>query len=295
MAVRRRHRRVAAAHRPAARRREPDAVDCRRCRRRAVARLWVLRAVVRRRHPAAAAGDRAGADRSAGARVRGAGRASRPACCSVSPRRFAPRGRTWSPALKDVTRPSDIAGGCSRCGHCWSCRRSRCRSSPWSQRRCSHAACSARRRSTRASRRPACSSARVNPGREGYSEARGLIFYEQLAERLATMPGVRAAAIAQSAPFGGGFSRSILLEGQDATRGDRILIQVNRVGLRYFETLGIPLVAGRDFTSADRDGLAARGRHQPDDGREAVARRSRRSAGGSASSVTTRPPKWQAW
>ena len=28
----------------------------------------------------------------------------------------------------------------------------------------------------------------VNPGREGYSEARGLLFYEQLAERLSTLP-----------------------------------------------------------------------------------------------------------
>jgi predicted permease len=94
----------------------------------------------------------------------------------------------------------------------------------------------------------------INPGREGYTEARGLVFYDQLAERLAALPGVRSAAIAQSAPFDGGLRRSILLEGQDATRGDRILIQVNRVGLRYFEALGIPLVAGRDFTSADRAG-----------------------------------------
>jgi predicted permease len=94
----------------------------------------------------------------------------------------------------------------------------------------------------------------INLGREGYSKERGLLFYEQLADRLSTLPGVRAATIAQSAPFGGGLRRSILREGQDATRGDRILIQVNRVGLRYFETLGIPFTAGRDFTSGDREG-----------------------------------------
>jgi predicted permease len=94
----------------------------------------------------------------------------------------------------------------------------------------------------------------VNLGREGYTPARGLIFYEQLAARLSALPGVRAATVAQNAPFGGGLRRSILLEGQDATRGDRILIQVNRVGLRYFETLGIPLAAGRDFTTGDRAG-----------------------------------------
>jgi predicted permease len=92
-----------------------------------------------------------------------------------------------------------------------------------------------------------------NLGREGYTEERGRVFHRQLAERLAAIPGVRSASLAQNAPFGGGISRSVLLEGQDAARGDRVLIQVNRVGERYFETLGIPLVSGRVFTSADTE------------------------------------------
>jgi predicted permease len=90
-----------------------------------------------------------------------------------------------------------------------------------------------------------------NLGREGYTEERGRVFHRQLADRLAAIPGVTSASLAQNAPFAGGISRSVLLEGQDAARGDRVLIQVNRVSERYFETLGIPLVAGRAFTSGD--------------------------------------------
>jgi predicted lysophospholipase L1 biosynthesis ABC-type transport system permease subunit len=53
----------------------------------------------------------------------------------------------------------------------------------------------------------------INLGREGYTDARGLVFYDQLAERLAGLPGVQSATVAQSAPFAGGLRRSILLEG----------------------------------------------------------------------------------
>ncbi len=90
-----------------------------------------------------------------------------------------------------------------------------------------------------------------NLGREGYTTQRGQVFYEQIAERAAALPGVKGAAIAQAPPLAGGFLRSVFPEGSDTTTKDRILVQVNTVGLGYFSTIGIPLVRGRDFTRGD--------------------------------------------
>jgi len=90
-----------------------------------------------------------------------------------------------------------------------------------------------------------------NLGREGYTPDRGRLFYEQLIDRMTALPGVRAATVAQNLPFAGGISRSVFLEGQEATSRNGTLVQVNAVGLRYFDTLGIPILAGRDFARTD--------------------------------------------
>jgi macrolide transport system ATP-binding/permease protein len=87
--------------------------------------------------------------------------------------------------------------------------------------------------------------------REGYTPDRGQLFYEQIVEKAAALPGVQGAAIAQVAPLAGGFARSVFPEGADTTTTGRILVQVNTVGTGYFQTIGIPIVRGRDFTRAD--------------------------------------------
>ncbi|HEX2444935.1 MAG TPA: ABC transporter permease [Vicinamibacterales bacterium] len=96
--------------------------------------------------------------------------------------------------------------------------------------------------------------ANVNLGREGYTPERGQLLYRQIVERVQGLPGVRAASIAQGPPFGNqGFQRSVFLEGRDTSERDRILVQVNPVGVGYFRTLGIPIERGRDFTIDDDD------------------------------------------
>jgi predicted permease len=94
----------------------------------------------------------------------------------------------------------------------------------------------------------------VNLGREGYTPERGQVFYEQAAERLLGLPGVRAAAVAQNPPLAGGFLRSVFPEGQDTTTRDRILVQVNSVSVGYFDAIGIPILRGRDFSRTDAEG-----------------------------------------
>ena len=87
--------------------------------------------------------------------------------------------------------------------------------------------------------------------REGYTPERGQLFYEQIVEKAAALPAVQGAAIAQVAPLAGGFARSVFPEGADTTTTGRILVQVNTVGTGYFQTIGIPILRGRDFTRAD--------------------------------------------
>lgn len=87
--------------------------------------------------------------------------------------------------------------------------------------------------------------------REGYTQERGQVFYDQIVERVSALPGVRGAAIAQVPPLAGGLSRSVFPEGADTTTTGRILVQVNTVGTGYFQTIGIPIVRGRDFNKSD--------------------------------------------
>ena len=74
-------------------------------------------------------------------------------------------------------------------------------------------------------------------GREGYSEPQGRNFHRQLVERVGSLPGIQAVAIARDRPFGGGFQRSVFIEGQEPAPGGRgLLVQTNNIGLKFFDT-----------------------------------------------------------
>jgi predicted permease len=90
-------------------------------------------------------------------------------------------------------------------------------------------------------------------GRQGWDQARGEQFFRDVRERVLAVPGVAAAAVAQAGPFQGGFTRSVFLEGGDGKK-DGVMIQVNTIGPGYLETVGVPVLRGRDFTPADREG-----------------------------------------
>ena len=93
----------------------------------------------------------------------------------------------------------------------------------------------------------------INLGREGYTPERAQLFYDQVIEKVAALPGVTSAALADNPPLGGGLLRSVFPEGADTTTKDRILIQVDNVTPGFLQTIGIPLVRGRDFTRADTE------------------------------------------
>jgi putative ABC transport system permease protein len=92
----------------------------------------------------------------------------------------------------------------------------------------------------------------LDPSHSGYTpeQTRGLFI--GLLERFQAIPGVRSASLSWNPPVaGGGSSRTVTVEGRaPGPEADRE-IYLNWVAPRYFETLGVPLIAGRDFGSHD--------------------------------------------
>jgi len=81
----------------------------------------------------------------------------------------------------------------------------------------------------------------------GYDEARVTTLREQLAERLKTVPQIKAISSAQIMPFAGRRDDAIDIEGE----GSGISVNANLVSPTYFQTLGIRLQRGREFTDED--------------------------------------------
>ena len=94
---------------------------------------------------------------------------------------------------------------------------------------------------------------------EEYDEApRRLQFYEDLLKGVRALPKVVAADAVNALPSSGtGSSRTVELEGQPIARNaDRPWIEFRAISPGYFETMRIPILAGRVFKKHDReDGL----------------------------------------
>ena len=89
---------------------------------------------------------------------------------------------------------------------------------------------------------------------------RTIAFYDELRTRAASLPGARSATIAALVPLGGSNMQvGGWVEGRDAGAGGRppMMPYFNVVGPNYFETLGIPILAGRGFVASDAPGTPA--------------------------------------
>jgi predicted permease len=79
-------------------------------------------------------------------------------------------------------------------------------------------------------------------------------FFRRAAETLRRDARVQSASAVQTIPLGGSNSWSpVVVEGRAAAVGERNLVGFLAVLPDYFETLRVPLLAGRDFTDNDRD------------------------------------------
>ncbi len=75
-------------------------------------------------------------------------------------------------------------------------------------------------------------------------------FYRQLEERLASSPHFRA-ALAHTAPLEGATPREVSFDSPADVDTRPALVSTITIGLRYFETLGVPILRGRDFLASD--------------------------------------------
>lgn len=92
----------------------------------------------------------------------------------------------------------------------------------------------------------------VEPRLAGYNRARAQAFVQKLGERLSALPGVESVACAGMGPFARGSSgTSLYVEGYAAAEDEEPGASHDSVGPRYFRTLRIPIVAGREFDERD--------------------------------------------
>jgi putative ABC transport system permease protein len=91
------------------------------------------------------------------------------------------------------------------------------------------------------------------PGKYAQGEPRAQIF-KQLVDRVKTTPGVQSAALVLSLPLGGdtfNVGRGVIREGRPMIADEQTNAQHLPVSPDYFQTLQIPLKAGRTFTDQD--------------------------------------------
>jgi predicted permease len=94
----------------------------------------------------------------------------------------------------------------------------------------------------------------IRPGLSGYNGPRSEQLYADLYQRFSALPGVRSVTLSMDTPLGGvSYTSGASLPGSTAQQSDALQVNVNSVGPRFFETMGIPLLRGRELGPRDDD------------------------------------------
>ncbi|HXW56297.1 MAG TPA: ABC transporter permease [Candidatus Cybelea sp.] len=92
----------------------------------------------------------------------------------------------------------------------------------------------------------------VNLSAEHYPQPQAEQFYKEVADRLRGLPMVEEASIADAPPLGGGLARTTFTDGVDTSdpRNGKLTPVISSAP-GFFDTAGITLLRGRDFTEQD--------------------------------------------
>jgi len=93
----------------------------------------------------------------------------------------------------------------------------------------------------------------IDPSLSGYTPQQLNTFYQQLTDSLGAIPGVQSVAVASMRIMENDeWDSGLTAEGYSPTKpDDHPQAYMNQIGPGYFATLGVPIVAGRDFRLTD--------------------------------------------
>jgi predicted permease len=91
----------------------------------------------------------------------------------------------------------------------------------------------------------------VDPGAAGYEGDRLEGFWRNALDRVSQIPGIERVSLARTVPLAPGRERQRFLS---TPSGERPAVDTNSIAPRYFHTLGIPILRGREFDAQDRKG-----------------------------------------
>jgi predicted permease len=95
----------------------------------------------------------------------------------------------------------------------------------------------------------------MNPLSDGYQQAAIPPLFDQLLAKIRTIPGVRSASLSENGLFSGSDSGDdISIVGSTPKSGQEMGVALDEVGPGYFQTIGIPVLAGRDVELRDTAG-----------------------------------------
>lgn len=92
-------------------------------------------------------------------------------------------------------------------------------------------------------------------GQQGYTEIQGREFQASLPGEAVRLPGVEAASLASYIPLSNTDESDT--EAQSSSRSKPVVSIMTPVSPGYFQTMGIPLLSGRDFDSTDQENSAS--------------------------------------
>lgn len=92
----------------------------------------------------------------------------------------------------------------------------------------------------------------IAPGRNGYGPEEQRALFDRTRDALGSQPGVTAVSASRVPILAGSRSRTtVSVEGYEPAPDEQTFADVNWLGPGFFETLGVPLLAGREFSESD--------------------------------------------